>query len=84
MHYVYVLQSEKNGRFYVGYAGDVERRVEEHNRGKVRATRYLRPLEVVYSEEYVTASEARQREQEIKAKKSRKYIEGLISGREGL
>ena len=79
MHYVYVLRSERNGRFYVGFARDVQRRLEEHNRGKVKSTRYLRPWEVLYSEECGSEDEARRREREIKASKSRRYVESLIS-----
>ena len=33
-HYVYVLQSEKDGNFYIGYTRDVKRRVEVHKSGQ--------------------------------------------------
>ena len=49
-----------------------------HNVGKVKATRYIRPLKVVYIEIYNTATEARKREYYIKRQKSRKFIEDLI------
>jgi putative endonuclease len=46
-HYVYVLQSGKDGNFYVGYTRDVKRRIEEHNSGEVPSTRRRVPLEII-------------------------------------
>ncbi|MDP1932746.1 MAG: GIY-YIG nuclease family protein [Gammaproteobacteria bacterium] len=42
----------RNGTFYTGITTDVERRFAEHQKGGVRAARYLRgkgPLELVYT-----------------------------------
>ena len=78
MFSVYILQSEKNGRFYVGYSEFPERRLLEHNSGKVKSTRNFRPWKKVYSEAFKTELEAIQREKYIKAMKSRKFILNLI------
>ena len=43
MHYIYVLQSEKDMRFYIGYSKDLKLRFEQHNKGLVRSTRDRRP-----------------------------------------
>jgi len=32
-YYVYVLQSVKNQELYIGYAIDLRKRLQEHNRG---------------------------------------------------
>jgi hypothetical protein len=32
-YYVYVLRSEKDGKFYVGYTNNVRKRLEQHNSG---------------------------------------------------
>ena len=79
MFYVYILMSEKNGRYYVGYSESPERRLFEHNSGKVKSTRPHRPWRKVYSESYLSETEAMRRELEIKAKKSRSYITWLIA-----
>ena len=79
MHYVYILRSDANGRFYVGSSRDVQKRLDHHNAGKVKATRYLTPLALAYQEAHVTAREARQREYYLKRQKSRKVLEALIS-----
>jgi putative endonuclease len=77
-HYVYILRSLRNGRYYVGSSSDPERRLVAHNAGEVRATRYLLPWETVYREQHPDGRSARQREYQIKRMKSRKYIDGLI------
>lgn len=33
MFYVYIIESVKNGELYVGFAGDLKKRIEEHNYG---------------------------------------------------
>jgi putative endonuclease len=44
---MYVLQSEKDHKFYFGYTGDVKKRLEEHNSGKVSTTKNRRPLKLI-------------------------------------
>ncbi len=75
---VYVLRSERNGRFYIGCPSDLETRLSTHNAGAVKATRYLRPWTVVYTEPCVDLTAARKREWQLKQLKSRIAIEALI------
>jgi len=76
---VYVIRSERNGRYYIGFSGRPEARLGEHNAGRVKSTRYLRPWKLVHSEQFTDASAARMREHYLKSQKSRRYIEALIS-----
>ena len=78
MYYTYIIQSQKNGRFYIGSCQDIDKRIERHNAGATPSTKPGRPWQLVYSETYETNSEALKREREIKSKKSRKYIEFLV------
>ena len=39
MHAVYVLKSLKDGNFYIGRTNNVDRRIREHNAGKVPSTK---------------------------------------------
>jgi len=78
-YFVYILYSEKCDKYYVGHSDDVHRRLDEHNSGRGgKYTIRCKPWELVYSETYESKSLAINRELEIKNKKSRKYIEGLI------
>ena len=78
MYFVYVLRNEKNGRFYIGYSGDLEARLRQHNSEKVKATRHLRPKSIAYTEAFETSTEARKRERYLKSLKSHEAIEDLI------
>jgi putative endonuclease len=62
MHYSYILKSLKDRKFYYGHTLDLQERLKNHNNGKVRSTKGRRPLELVYSEEFTTKSEAAKRE----------------------
>lgn len=77
--YVYILQSLKDFSFYVGQCEDLDCRMSKHFDGFSSYTASKRPLRLVYFEVYSTRSEALKREREIKLKKSRGYLEWLIS-----
>jgi len=76
--FTYILRSALTGRFYIGHAEDLARRVGEHNSNRVDATKYRGPWEVAYTEEFATRAEAGRRERYIKSQKSRKWIEQLV------
>lgn len=46
MFYVYILQSLKDLRTYVGYSSDIERRIKEHNSGRVKSTKHRKPFKL--------------------------------------
>jgi putative endonuclease len=66
MNYVYLLKSEADGRFYIGQAKNVDRRLAQHNKGQVKSTRSRRPLQLIGFEAYETQKDARFREYQIK------------------
>ena len=77
--FCYILFSTKLNKYYVGSTPDLERRLNDHNRGKEKFTRTGMPWQLVYMETFEELAMARRRELDIKKKKSRKYIESLIS-----
>jgi len=81
MWYTYILQSKKDGRYYIGSTGDLEKRVERHNAGGNISTKNRRPLEIIYSEIYNTSGEALKREKEIKSWKGGIKFKKLIMRR---
>jgi putative endonuclease len=56
-HFVYILKSLKDNRFYIGETADLERRIFEHNERWVKSTRDRRPLIIVYTETLESKSE---------------------------
>jgi putative endonuclease len=80
MFWVYILRNSA-GRFYTGSTGDLEKRIYEHNwQRKAKWTgRQSSEWQLVYREEYPDKHSARVRENEIKRRKSRAYIEKLVA-----
>ncbi len=79
MYTVYIIYSRKLDRYYVGYTGNISERILQHNSGISDYTSKASDWELKYNESCQTRPEAMKREKEIKNKKSRKYIEWLIS-----
>ena len=77
--FVYVLESEKDGSYYVGSTNNFEDRIERHNQGRSQYTKTKRPWQLVYTEEYLNKSDAIKRENQIKRRKSKNYIDSLIA-----
>jgi putative endonuclease len=73
MYYVYLLKSDKDGRYYIGYSEDVGKRLSEHNAGYVNATKNRQPLKLVGYETYKSEAEARWREHEVKKSAHKRY-----------
>lgn len=66
MLYVYILQSRKDNKIYIGFSNDLRRRIKEHNSGENKSTKYRRPLELIYYEAYKSEKDAKRREEELK------------------
>ncbi len=75
---IYILESIGSGKFYIGSTNCVERRLEEHNLGKVTATHRLIPLRLRVFISCQSLSEARKAEYRLKRYKNRPIIEKVI------
>ena len=76
--WVYILQSETDGRYYIGSTQDVAERLTRHNQGRSKYTRGRGPWRVVYQERHTDRAEAVKREYQIKKRRSSAYIKGLV------
>ncbi len=77
-YYVYVLQSEKDGSFYVGYTDDLRKRLNDHNKGKVPSTKNRTPLKLVYYEACLNQQDATKRENYLKTTWGRRFINSRL------
>jgi putative endonuclease len=77
--YLYILYSVSADKYYTGITQDLEDRLSRHNQGRNTSTKNGAPWILKYLETYSSRGEAQQREYQIKGRKSRKYIEDLIS-----
>lgn len=78
MYYVYILQSLKDSRTYVGHTNDLVRRLKEHNSGQSIATKYRAPFKLLFCEEFATATDAKKRELYWKSGGGRRKLKKLF------
>ena len=80
MHYVYILKSLKDNKYYIGETKNVEKRLAYHNAGLQRSTKHRIPFVVIYVEQCVDEIAALKRENEIKNYKGGYHFKKLIEG----
>jgi putative endonuclease len=74
MHYTYVLQSNIDGKFYVGFTKNLKLRFEQHRKGLVESTRNRRPLMLVYYEACIGEEDAIRREKYLKTYHGKMFL----------
>ena len=77
--YVYILQSDRNQRYYIGFTHNVETRLIYHNSGKVTATRNKGPWVIKYLQEYPDEIMAKRVEYKLKQLKNKTIIDRIIA-----
>jgi len=78
--YLYILQSEISGRYYIGSCIDPDRRLSQHNANAVASTRRKGPWHRVALINFPDEAQARKAELFVKRQKSRPIVERIISG----
>jgi putative endonuclease len=78
-YFVYVIQSSKDHKFYIGSTANVEARLMYHNSGRQRSTRKRIPFHLVYTETFNAKGDALKREKYIKSLKGGEAFRRLIS-----
>jgi putative endonuclease len=78
MYYVYILLNETKTRSYTGVTDDVDKRLIEHNAGRVKSSRPYRPYKIIYTESFETLKEARQKERFYKSTTGRRRLEEMF------
>ncbi len=74
MYFTYVLRSQKDGMLYIGYTENLDKRILEHNSGKVKSTKYRIPFELVYFEACRNQNDALHREKYLKSTYGHRYL----------
>ncbi len=69
IHYVYILKSLKDNRYYIGYTTDIKNRVYAHNEGLTKSTKGRRPLKLISYKMFDSKTEAMNYEKFIKSSK---------------
>ncbi|WP_026452575.1 GIY-YIG nuclease family protein [Aequorivita capsosiphonis] len=79
MYYVYILNSQKDGRLYKGLTDNLEKRVHQHNLGQNKSTKGFLPWSLAYYEEFQTRIETRAREKYFKSGEGREFLKGKLN-----
>lgn len=78
MNYTYVLISEKDGKFYIGFTSNLDKRLKEHDDGKVISTKNRRPLHLIYYEACKNEHDAIHREKYFKTGFGRRFLNNRL------
>lgn len=78
MFYVYVLQYQKDSRWYTRYTSDLQKRLKEHNRGKVSSTKGRGPFDLIYYEASLNQQDATAREEYLKSGMGKRYLKNRL------
>jgi len=74
MYYSYVLQSQKDKGFYVGFTKKLKLRFELHNKGLIESTNDRTPVRLIYCEACLDQSDATRREKYLKTYNGRRFL----------
>jgi putative endonuclease len=78
LQYIYILQSKKDGDFYIGYTKNIKLRFEKHQKGLVESTKNRRPLKLIYFECCLNQKDATHREKYLKTSYGHKFIKSRL------
>ena len=78
MHYIYVIQSKKDAKFYTGCTADLRKRFKEHNTGKVLSTKGRGPFHLIYYEACINQQDSYQREKYLKSGPGKRYLQNRL------
>ena len=78
MSYVYILQSKRDNKYYIGSTINLDQRFLHHKQGYTPSTKRFGDLKLVFNQEYATLREARLIEKRLKKFKRKDFIEKII------
>jgi putative endonuclease len=72
--YVYVLRSQSDSGFYIGFSTNLRARLGQHQDGESFATKSRGPLKLIYYEAYTEREDAEGREKFLKSGAGRRFL----------
>jgi putative endonuclease len=79
MYYVYILQSLKDKKLYIGYTADLKRRIKEHKYGGSKSTKTRLPFRLVFCEAFILEKDAKRREKYFKTTKGKRSLKLMLA-----
>ncbi|MEO1054570.1 MAG: GIY-YIG nuclease family protein [Bacteroidota bacterium] len=72
--YVYILESETNGRWYYGFTTHLEQRLSDHQTNRSKYTRFKGPWRLVFQRAFSSKTQVLQFENHLKKTKNKAFI----------
>jgi len=74
-YFVYVLESNFDGGWYIGFTANIKKRLAQHSEGRGgKTTRLKKGWKLIYFEGYLLKKNAAGREKFLKSGSGRKYL----------
>ena len=74
MYHTYILKSVKDQGYYFGHCANLDKHLQQPNKGRVKRTKSRLPFIVHYYESYTSKSAAFRRENFFKSFEGRKWL----------
>ena len=78
MYFIYLLESEKSGVWYVGLSSDPQNRLIQHNLGKSKFTSGHIPWKLLYTEKAGDLKKARAMEKYYKSAAGKRKLKKIL------
>lgn len=73
-YYIYVLESLKDNKRYIGYTNNLKRRLTEHSNGLNFSTKFRLQFKLIYFEGCLNINDAKRRENYLKTTQGRRFL----------
>lgn len=71
---VYVLESLKDKKRYIGLTTNLKKRIKDNNLGKSFSTSFRKPFKLIYAELCLNLEDAKRREHYLKTTQGRRFL----------
>ena len=78
MYTVYAIKSLSKKYIYVGLTNNLDRRIDEHQKGYNKTTKPYGPFMLLYTEEHSSRTDARKREVYLKSGIGKEFLKKII------
>ena len=78
MFFTYILQSERDKKWYTGQTADLRKRFSKHNSGKNGYTKNRGPFKIIYYEACLHTDDAKAREKYLKSGMGKRYLRNRL------
>jgi putative endonuclease len=82
MYFVYIIQSEADESYYIGFTENLQKRISDHNSGNTNYTSKKMPWILVYFESFDNKTVALKREKFLKRQKNKDFYQRLINNQD--